>query len=54
MNTDFNERWDFKMGFVGIIVSALLIGSVYLWEKFDVTNRYTEYWKSKHQTEITK
>ncbi len=54
MNTDFNERWDFKMGLVGIIVSALLIGSVYLWEKFDVTKRYTEYWKSKQQTEITK
>ena len=54
MNTDFNERWDFKMGLVGIIASALLIGSVYLWEKFDVTNRYTEYWKSKQQTEITK
>lgn len=54
MNTDFNEKWDFKMGFLGILISVLFVAGVYLWEKYDVTKRYTEYWKSKHQIETNK
>lgn len=54
MNTDFNERWDLKNGLVGLIASALIIGLVYFWETYDVKERYTEYWESKHQIETTK
>ena len=54
MSTDFNEKWDLKMGFLGILVSVLFVTVVCLWEKYDVTDRYTKYWKAKHQIETSK